>query len=57
MALGRVITKGASLALVGEPREIEGHARDRYVYAPIGGVLRTKARIGEKVPWPGAWKA
>ncbi len=47
--LGRVITKGASLALAGEPREIEGHARDRYVYAPFDGVFRTKARIGEEV--------
>lgn len=47
--LGRVITEGASLALAGEPREIEGHARDRYVYAPCDGVFRTKARIGEEV--------
>ena len=47
--LGRVLTKGASLRLKGEPREIEGHARDRYVYAPFDGVFRTKARIGEEV--------
>lgn len=47
--LGRVIIEGASLALAGEPREIEGHARDRYVYAPCDGVFRTKARIGEEV--------
>jgi xanthine dehydrogenase accessory factor len=35
--------------VAGEPREIEGHARDRYVYAPCDGVFRTKARIGEEV--------
>ena len=47
--LGRVITVGASLPLAGEPREIDGHARDRYVYAPCDGVFRTKARIGDQV--------
>jgi hypothetical protein len=31
------------------PRAIAGHARDRYVYAPVDGVLRTKARIGDAV--------
>jgi xanthine dehydrogenase accessory factor len=47
--LGRVITEGASLPLAGEPQEIKGHARDRYVYAPADGVFHTKARIGEEV--------
>lgn len=47
--LGSVITAGASLPLGGEPRSIEGHARDRYVYAPFDGVFRTKARIGDAV--------
>lgn len=47
--LGRVITDGASLPLGGEPRDIEGHARDRYVYAPVDGVFRTDARIGDFV--------
>jgi xanthine dehydrogenase accessory factor len=47
--LGRVVTEGASLPLAGEPRDIGGHARDRYVYAPFDGVFRTKARIGEEV--------
>jgi xanthine dehydrogenase accessory factor len=47
--LGRVITTGASLPLGGEPREIDGHARDRYVYAPIDGLFRTTARIGDAV--------
>ena len=47
--LGRVITTGASLPLGGEPRAIDGHARDRYVYAPIDGVFRTRFRIGDAV--------
>jgi xanthine dehydrogenase accessory factor len=47
--LGRVITHGASLPLSGEPRTIQGHARDRYVYAPIAGLFRTKAQIGDAV--------
>ena len=40
---------GASLPLTGEPRELAGHARDRYVYSPLDGVFRTKARIGDVV--------
>jgi xanthine dehydrogenase accessory factor len=47
--LGRIITSGTSLPLAGEPRAIEGHARDRYVYAPTAGVFHTKARIGDLV--------
>jgi xanthine dehydrogenase accessory factor len=47
--LGAVITEGASRILAGEPREIAGHARDRYVYAPFDGIFRTKARIGDAV--------
>jgi len=47
--LGTVITEGASRILSGEPREIAGHARDRYVYAPFEGIFRTRARIGDAV--------
>jgi xanthine dehydrogenase accessory factor len=47
--LGRIITDSASLPLAGEPRDIGGHARDRYVYAPFDGLFRTKARIGDVV--------
>jgi xanthine dehydrogenase accessory factor len=47
--LGTVITAGASSPLAGEPRAIAGHARDRYVYAPVEGVFRTKAQIGDTV--------
>jgi xanthine dehydrogenase accessory factor len=47
--LGAIITAGASLPLVGEPRELGGHARNRYVYAPSDGIFRTKAHIGDPV--------
>jgi xanthine dehydrogenase accessory factor len=47
--LGAIITQGATLPLRGEPRKISGHARDRYVYAPVEGVFSTKSRIGELV--------
>ena len=47
--LGAIITDGSSLPLSGEPREIGGHARDRYVYAPVAGVFRTKAGVGDLV--------
>lgn len=47
--LGRVITSGATRRLEGEPREIAGHARDRYVYAPVAGVFETTRQIGELV--------
>jgi xanthine dehydrogenase accessory factor len=47
--LGAVIMDGASRPLAGEPREIAGHARDRYIYAPFDGIFRTKARIGDAV--------
>jgi xanthine dehydrogenase accessory factor len=47
--MGRVIWQGATKPLEGEPRTIAGHARDRYVYAPIAGVFRTTAQIGNLV--------
>ena len=47
--LGKVIERGATRPLEGEPREIEGHARDRYVYAPAAGLFTTSRAIGERV--------
>ena len=47
--LGRVIRKGSSRPLAGEPQMVGGHARERYVYAPLDGVFRTKAQIGDVV--------
>lgn len=47
--LGRVITQGATRSLAGEPREIAGHGRDRYVYAPSAGMFFTVLDIGDAV--------
>jgi xanthine dehydrogenase accessory factor len=37
------------MPFAGEPRELGGHARDLYVYAPSDGIFRTKACIGDPV--------
>jgi len=47
--LGAVLEAGATRALGGEPRSFEGHGRERFVYAPTGGVMRTSARIAQRV--------
>ena len=47
--LGQIIEHGAANPLQGEPHEIEGHARDRYVYAPAAGKFRTSLQIGDSV--------
>ena len=47
--LGAVVEQGPTRRLGGEPRAFEGHARDRFVYAPVGGVMRTQARIAQRV--------
>ena len=48
-SLGQIIERGATSPLQGEPREIEGHGRDRYVYAPIAGIFHTSLQIGDFV--------
>ncbi len=48
-ALGQVIWAGATRPLEGEPQTIDGHARDRYVYAPTAGLFRTRLQIGDRV--------
>ena len=48
-SLGGVIERGSASPLQGEPREIEGHARDRYVYAPVAGTFHTSLQIGDFV--------
>ena len=47
--LGAVVRDGATKALGGEPRSFAGHARDRFVYAPVSGVMRTGAEISQRV--------
>ncbi len=48
-ALGRVVRQGATLDLAGEPRAVLGQARSRFRYAPIAGILRAGAAIGQRV--------
>ena len=47
--LGQLIGQGSTNPLQGEPREIDGHARDRYVYAPVIGAFHTSLQIGDTV--------
>jgi xanthine dehydrogenase accessory factor len=47
--LGKVIWNGSTRPLEGEPQKIAGHARDRYVYAPVAGIFRTKLNVGDMV--------
>jgi xanthine dehydrogenase accessory factor len=48
-SLGEVATYGRTRPFTGDPCEIAGHRRDRYLYAPVDGVFHTKARIGDTV--------
>lgn len=48
-ALGAVIASGPTLPLAGEPRPLAGHARDRFVYAPVAGTFSTARRLGDQV--------
>jgi len=47
--LGAIVSDGPTRALGGEPRSFEGHGRDRFVYAPASGVMRTGAAIAQRV--------
>jgi len=47
--LGRVIREGSTRPLEGEPRPIEGVGRERFIYAPLAGVFRTEAHLGDAV--------
>jgi xanthine dehydrogenase accessory factor len=47
--LGSVVREGPTRPLGGEPRDFEGHARDRFVYAPVAGVFRTQMQIAQRV--------
>jgi xanthine dehydrogenase accessory factor len=57
--LGDVIEAGRALDLTGEPRAIDGHTRDRFVYSPVAGRFHTRFDIdamvvaGEEVGWIG----
>jgi xanthine dehydrogenase accessory factor len=47
--LGRIIDEGEADPYTGEPVVIEGHGRDRYLYAPKAGTFRTALDIGSLV--------
>ena len=47
--LGEVIKAGRALDLVGEPREIDGCGRERFVYSPLAGTFRTHLDVGATV--------
>jgi xanthine dehydrogenase accessory factor len=47
--LGAVLTKGRTKPLGGEPRELAGVGRDRFVYAQRPGIFRTSREIGDEV--------
>ncbi len=47
--LGRIITEGEADPYTGEPVEIAGHSKDRYLYAPRAGIFRTPLDLGARV--------
>jgi xanthine dehydrogenase accessory factor len=47
--LGSIIRQGRTRPLEGEPKEIRGHARDRYIYASASGLFVTACEIGMRV--------
>jgi xanthine dehydrogenase accessory factor len=47
--LGTVVERGPTRPLGGEPRDFQGHARDRFVYAPVAGTFRTQMQIAQRV--------
>lgn len=47
--LGRVIRQGASRAYTGQPRVVEGFGKERYLYAPHGGIFHTPRDVAEPV--------
>ncbi len=47
--LGRIITEGEADPYTGEPAEIAGHSKDRYLYAPRAGIFRTRLDLGARV--------
>jgi xanthine dehydrogenase accessory factor len=47
--LGRVIAQGEAEPYTGEPIEIGGYAKARYLYAASGGMFRTMLDLGSRV--------
>ena len=47
--LGKLITSGSAEAYTGRPIAIQGYAKERYTYAPSGGVFQTTLDVGHQV--------
>lgn len=47
--LGEVLWAGRTRKLAGEPQAYGGHARDRFVYAPVSGRFASEHRIAQAV--------
>jgi xanthine dehydrogenase accessory factor len=47
--MGQVSDQGATRRLEGDPHPIDGHSRDRFVYALAAGLFRTECTIGQLV--------
>jgi len=47
--LGTVLRRGSTRALEGEPRELGGYSRERFVYAEAAGSFRTHMSVGDHV--------
>ncbi len=47
--LGRIITEGEADPYTGEPIEIAGHSKDRYLYAPRAGTFHTSLDLGARI--------
>jgi xanthine dehydrogenase accessory factor len=47
--LGQFSDKGTTRPLEGDPQPIDGHSRDRFIYAQQAGVFRTECSIGQLV--------
>lgn len=48
-SLGAVIRSGATSELAGEPQALDGHGRERFVYAPRAGTMHTSLGCGDRV--------
>ena len=48
-SLGRILWEGSTDPYTGQPEVIEGHGRERYLYAPVAGRFETAREIGDLV--------
>lgn len=48
-ALGAIIREGGTMPLTGEPRDLGGRGRERFVYAPHAGTFHTTCQLGDRV--------